>query len=130
MLTCREATQDNPNLLQQGTWFSKEGSSSPLGVTWIEEEAAFNFALYSKGATEVVLLLCSEPGLIIPTYEYGLDPFANKSGHVWHCRIRAQEIPMARYYAYRVFGAEEQFDRRKCFSIHMQMRLFSGPVQP
>jgi len=43
-------------------WCSAEGLPSPLGVTWIEKEEAFNFALYSKHATDVTLLLysCSE----------------------------------------------------------------------
>lgn len=94
-------------------WYSSEGSSSPLGVTWIEEEAAFNFALYSRGATEVFLLLYSECGLSIPTYEYRLDPLANKSGHVWHCRIKAHAIPQVHYYGYRIFGPGEMFDPQK-----------------
>jgi glycogen operon protein len=41
-------------------WYALEGSPSPLGVTWIEDEAAYNFALYSKHATQVTLLLYSE----------------------------------------------------------------------
>ena len=95
-------------------WYSSEGSSSPLGVTWIEEEVAFNFALYSKTATGVLLLLYSELDLIIPTYEYHLNPLANKSGHVWHCRIKARSIPQIHYYAYRVFGPDSHsFDPQK-----------------
>jgi len=34
-------------------WYSAEGSPSPLGVTWIENEKAFNFALYSKNAAKL-----------------------------------------------------------------------------
>jgi hypothetical protein len=41
-------------------WFTFEGSPSPLGVTWLEDEAAYNFALYSKHATAVTLLLYSD----------------------------------------------------------------------
>jgi isoamylase len=33
------------------SWQSQEGSASPLGVTWIANEEAFNFALYSKYAS-------------------------------------------------------------------------------
>ena len=36
-------------------WYAHEGSPSPLGVTWVEDEAAYNFALYSKHATAVTL---------------------------------------------------------------------------
>jgi len=85
-------------------WFAREGSPSPLGVTWIEDEAAYNFALYSKHATAVSLLLYSEIDIASPTYEYRLDPLANKSGCVWHCRLRKGAIPDARYYSYQVAG--------------------------
>jgi isoamylase len=40
-------------------WDSQEGSAAPLGATWIANEEAFNFALYSKYASEVKLLLYS-----------------------------------------------------------------------
>ena len=43
-----------PNIVN---WPSIEGSPMPLGVTYIPEERAYNFALYSKNATEVTLLL-------------------------------------------------------------------------
>ncbi len=85
-------------------WFALEGSPSPLGVTWIEDEAAYNFALYSKHATAVTLLLYSEIDLSRPTYEHRLDPLVNKSGRIWHCRLRKSAIPDARYYGYQVAG--------------------------
>ena len=56
-------------------WYSTEGSSSHLGVTWIEEEQAFNFALYSKHAAEVTLLLYSRSDLVHPLHEYRFNPF-------------------------------------------------------
>jgi len=51
----------NPNFWQPKAiaWPSIEGSPTPLGVTYIPEERAFNFALYSKNAREVILLLYS-----------------------------------------------------------------------
>ena len=99
-------------------WHAVEGTPSPLGVTWIEEEAAYNFALYSEFATHVALLLYSEPDLSIPTYEYLLDPLANKTGRIWHCQVRAHSVPQARYYAYRIDGPREtteghRFDSQK-----------------
>ena len=87
-------------------WYAREGSPSPLGVTWIEDEAAYNFALYSKHATAVTLLLYSEVDLSIPTYEFRLDPLANKSGRIWHCRLLKRAIPDARYYSYQVAGPD------------------------
>ena len=99
-------------------WFALEGSPSPLGVTWIEDEAAYNFALYSKHATAVTLLLYAEIDLATPTYEHRLNPLINKSGRIWHCRLRKNSIPDARYYAYQVAGPKEpeeghRFDSRK-----------------
>ncbi len=99
-------------------WYAREGSPSPLGVTWIEEEDAYNFALYSKHATSVTLLLYSELDVSIPTYEFRLDPLANKSGRIWHYRVRKYTTPDARYYGYQVVGTNtsepgHRFDQRK-----------------
>lgn len=101
-----------------GNWHAREGLASPLGVTWIEDEAAFNFALYAEYATRVALLLYSELDLSIPTYEYVLDPLANKTGRIWHCRLQASSVLQAHYYAYRVEGPGQtaeghRFDNQK-----------------
>ncbi|MCB0638090.1 MAG: hypothetical protein KDC54_15780, partial [Lewinella sp.] len=42
------------------SWFTTEGSAFPLGATWVADEGAYNFALYSKHATAVTLLLFRE----------------------------------------------------------------------
>jgi hypothetical protein len=47
-------------------WAAQEGTPSPLGVTWVEEEQAFNFALYSKHATGVTLLLYAANDVVTP----------------------------------------------------------------
>jgi Carbohydrate-binding module 48 (Isoamylase N-terminal domain) len=61
-------------------WASREGAASPLGVTWISEEEAYNFALYSKHASGVTLLLFSREDVTHPIYEYAFNPLINKSG--------------------------------------------------
>jgi glycogen operon protein len=99
-------------------WSAREGSPSPLGVTWIEEEQAFNFALYSRYATGVTLLIYSCKDVIHPAYTYKFDPLTNKSGRVWHCRLKASLIPACSYYAYTVSGPNEpgqghRFDDQK-----------------
>jgi isoamylase len=99
-------------------WFSREGSASPLGVTWIADEDAFNFALYSKYASEVRLLVYSRDDVAHPLYEYKFDPLINKSERVWHCRLKASAIAGARYYGYRISGPNEpgaghRFDDQK-----------------
>ena len=113
-------------------WYSTEGSPSPLGVTWIAKEEAFNFALYSKYATEVTLLLYSSTEYFEPLREYRLDPLVNKSGRVWHCRLKAAAISGARYYAYRVAGPNEpgagqRFDDRKILFDPYAGALFRPP---
>jgi isoamylase len=99
-------------------WYAQEGSASRLGVTWIPDEEAFNFALYSKYASKVELLLYSRDDVTHPIYEYKFNPLINKSARVWHCRLQASAIPNARYYAYRISGPNEpgaghRFDDQK-----------------
>ena len=81
-----------------------EGTLFPRGASWVEEERAFNFSLYSQHADSVVLLLFSEDDLDRPILEYRLDPLINKTWMVWHCRLSGQEVERARYYAYRIDG--------------------------
>ena len=86
------------------SWASTEGTPSPLGVTWVEEDHAYNFALYSKHAWGVTLLLFAEDDVVTPLLQCDLNHLRNKSGHVWHCRVRKDRADAARYYAYRVSG--------------------------
>src|ERR1700688_2961263 len=96
---------------KRATWEQAEGSPLPLGVCWIEEEQAFNFAVHSEHAESVTLLLYSSNDLVNPLLEYRFDFLHNKSGQIWHCRIPIAEISDARYYAYSVSG-------QAVFSIH------------
>ncbi len=85
-------------------WASEEGTPLPLGVTRIEAERAYNFALYSKHAERVTLLLYTENDLSNPCFRYQFDHLKNKSGGIWHCRISEAEVGRARYYAYSIAG--------------------------
>ncbi|MEA3145561.1 MAG: isoamylase [Verrucomicrobiota bacterium] len=85
-------------------WPSIEGSPMPLGVTFIPEEEAYNFALYSKNATEVTLLLFEEENHATPIVEVWLEPLGHKTKRVWHCRLKENELHGACHYAYRVDG--------------------------
>jgi hypothetical protein len=42
------------------------GLPQPLGSTWLESEQCFNFALYSRHATRVTLLIYTADDLINP----------------------------------------------------------------
>jgi len=86
------------------TWEQAEGSPLPLGVTWMAEEQAFNFALHAEHAESVTLLFYAATDLVNPLLAYRLDFLSNKSGQVWHCRIPLSEIGDASYYGYSVSG--------------------------
>ena len=86
------------------TWEQAEGNPLPLGVKWIEEEQAFNFAVHSEHADSVTLLLYSPADLVNPLLRLELDFLHNKSGRIWHCRIPVSKMAEARYYAYSVSG--------------------------
>lgn len=49
---------------------SSEGLTFPLGATRIEEERAYNFALYSKHVQSVTLLLYTESDIVNPVLSY------------------------------------------------------------
>ena len=85
-------------------WTSQEGTQSPLGVTWVEAEQAFNFALYSKHATRVTLLLYAANDVVTPVIQYHFNYLINKSGRIWHCRIPASQVRHVAYYAFQVEG--------------------------
>lgn len=88
-------------------WTAEEGVPSPLGVTWVEDGQAVNFALYSKHATDVTLLLYSQHDTKNPAMQCPLNYLTHKSGCVWHCRLPASRLQSLLYYAYRVDGPDD-----------------------
>jgi glycogen operon protein len=88
------------------SWESVEGLPHPLGVTWCEAERAFNFAVYSKHATTVRLLLFQDSADAVPRVDITLEPRVNKSGRVWHCRVPEATVAGCRYYGYIVDGPD------------------------
>ena len=85
-------------------WDKTEGSPIHLGETWIASENAYNFALYSKHATQVSILFFTEANLDEPVFQFHFEPLRNKTAEIWHCRIPATEIKHAKYYAYQIAG--------------------------
>ena len=85
-------------------WGAAEGLPFPLGASWFEEEQAFNFALYSKHAGSVELLLYTPADIESPVVVYRFEPLKNKSGRIWHCRMPLEALKGAAYYAYRIDG--------------------------
>tara|TARA_R110002049_G_scaffold4601_4_gene31880 strand:+ start:119816 stop:121915 length:2100 start_codon:yes stop_codon:yes gene_type:complete len=99
-------------------WEKTEGAPFPLGATWIEEDQAYNFSLYSKHAETVQLQLYTADDLVSPAFTYVLDYRKNKSGPVWHCRLYARDLANVVYYGYRVDGpAPQQGYNWHCFDF-------------
>ncbi|HEY3837028.1 MAG TPA: isoamylase [Bryobacteraceae bacterium] len=88
-------------------WDRKEGTPGPMGATWVPSLVAWNFALYSRRATGVTLLLYGANDPVHPILEVDLDPRLNKSGRIWHCWVPAEQALGAAYYAYRVEGRRD-----------------------
>ncbi len=113
-------------------WDRMEGTPGPMGVTWIPALRAWNFALYSRRATAVTLLLYTAADLVNPLLEIQLDPRLNKSGRTWHCWIAKGCAPDAAYYAYRVAGKHEpssgfRFDYEKVLLDPFAPAVFFPP---
>ena len=114
-------------------WTAVEGAPFPLGCTWIAAEQAYNFALYSRFATDVSLLLYDSDDLMQPLASVRLHYLVNKSGRVWHCRLPAADVGNARYYAYRVDGPADpvagmRFDREKLLLDPYAPAVFFPPT--
>jgi isoamylase len=89
-------------------WTATEGAPFPLGASWVAEEQAYNFALYSKHAERVTLLFYQRDDCVQPLLRWPLDSQKNKSGPIWHCRIPQHRLKAAAYYAYAVDGPAPQ----------------------
>lgn len=91
----------------QDAWERIEGSASPLGATWLEEEKAYNFAIYSKDADSVTLLLYGEQEFSTPIQTVPFEFPRNKTSRIWHACVPGSAIKGAKYYAYRIGGPRE-----------------------
>ena len=103
----------------------------PLGVTWIEEDQAFNFAVCAEHAESVKLFLYSPSDLAKSVLTFQFDPIRNKSGRIWHCRIPLDQTCDARYYGYSVSGPAvaglRGFDDEKGLLDPYAKRVFFPP---
>ncbi len=97
------------------SWSQIEGLPHPLGAVWLREERSYNFALYSRHATRVTLLLYTAHDLVNPALRIPLNYLIHKSGRIWHCRLAADEVVDARYYAYSVEGPNDPHGERHFF---------------
>jgi len=79
------------------------GSPAPLGAT--VEPGSVNFALYSKQATGVELLLFDAPTAPVPAAVHRLDPRINRTGPYWHLRLPG--LGHGQVYGWRVDGPRD-----------------------
>jgi Carbohydrate-binding module 48 (Isoamylase N-terminal domain) len=119
-------------LTKRPTWEQAEGNPLPLGVKWIEEEQAFNFAVHAEHAESVTLLLYSSADLVNPLLTFRFDFLHNKSGRIWHCRIPITKIGEARIthtpYRDRPFLNFIALTRRRFSSTRTRNAFSSHPV--
>jgi isoamylase len=86
------------------TWAATHGMPTPLGVSRVAAQNAYNFAIYSKNATKVSVLLYSATDLTTPIVKRDFDQINNRTGRVWHTRIADTDVNKASYYAYSIDG--------------------------
>lgn len=105
---------------------------SPPGAVLLPQGDAVNFALYSRFATGVTLLLYSASDPISPARSYPLDPARNKTGPIWHLQLSSEELAGARFYAYSVDGpwappTGHRFDKEKVLLDPFARRVYFPP---
>ncbi|TWU46654.1 glycogen debranching protein [Rubripirellula reticaptiva] len=86
------------------SWASQEGSPFPLGVSFVAEDDAFNFAIYSKHSDRVTLLLFADDETQHPIVRVEFDYLRHKTGSIWHCRLSSAEVDGATFYGYQIDG--------------------------
>ena len=116
--------------IRRTMWEREEGNFAPPGATWLEEEQGWNFALFSRFATGVTLLLFSTGDFFTPVFQLRLNPLVNKTGRIWHSFVPRSTVPSAGYYAYRVegpLGSGHRFDPDKILFDPFAEKVFFPP---
>jgi isoamylase len=90
------------------------GSPYPLGATATAD--GVDFAVFSRHATEVTLLLYDRPDAAEPARQIDLDRAVHRTGDYWH--VSVGDLGPGQVYGYRVAGphghkAGHRFDRQK-----------------
>jgi glycogen operon protein len=83
-----------------GHYITEPGTALPLGA--IPTGSGVNFALFSRHATAVTLIIFQTAEPDSPCQEIPLDPRRNKTGDIWHCHI--QDLRAGAFYLYRANG--------------------------
>ena len=102
----------------------------PLGATLLD--GATQFALFSRHATAVTLVLFDGPTASLPYAEISLDDKRNRTGDVWH--VAVQGVGPGWCYRYRVDGpaapeAGHRFDSTRLL-FDPYAKAFTGALPP
>jgi isoamylase len=89
-------------LTQRNTPQSKSGLSFPQGATTLA--GGVNFAVFSKYADAVQLLLFDGPNDPVPSRVIDLDSVTNRTGYYWHLFLPG--LKHGQVYAWRVHGPD------------------------
>jgi len=76
------------------------GHPLPLGATIYDKHT--RFAIFSRHATRVWLMLFDHPDDDSPSLEFELDPQLNRSGDIWHVDLHG--VGEGQLYLYRMHG--------------------------
>ncbi|MCI5137272.1 MAG: glycogen debranching enzyme, partial [Candidatus Electrothrix sp. AR1] len=79
------------------------GSPQPLGAT--VTPTGINFAIFSRHADKVTLILGVKDACESSRFEIPLDPRIHKTGDIWH--IQVSGLPTYLRYGYKLSGPEE-----------------------
>jgi len=82
------------------TIYVKPGSPTPFGAT--VEATGTNFAIFSRNATQVWLLLFDKADQTEPSHEFLLDPTINRTGDIWHIHVAG--VGHEQLYLFRMDG--------------------------
>ena len=89
-----------------------------MSVTWITENDAFDFAIYSKYAESVTVPLYERNDYLQPVFVCKFESKKNKTGRIWHAHISKCQVLGAAYYAYLVDGPHQSIDRFERHAFH------------
>jgi glycogen operon protein len=109
------------------TFCTVRGRPLPLGAS--RAPNGINFAVLSRHATSVKLVILPESGRNIPIAEFPLDPRQNRTGDHWH--IRVEGLPEVFCYGWRVAGPkghQHRFDPTRLLVDPAASTLSNGAV--
>lgn len=120
-------------MVMAGEGGESEGEPWPLGCSWSGANQSYNFALYSKHAIAVTLLLYNDRDFAVPIRVLPFVFPRNKTGRVWHQQVSSRQANGARYYAYQVDGPfdpahGDRFDRDKILLDPYAKGVFFPPA--